>query len=261
MKKLILLPIFGLISTQTFGQLTATISSWTADDCSGSCIGEATVSANGGTNPYTYLWSDPSSQTSTTATNLCAGFYSVIVIDALLDTIIANVILPTSNGLSLDSIVSTPVSAPGKADGSMEVFVSGGCPAYTYIWSPNTAESSMIAKGLPEGTYSVTVTDCGGCFVWATYPVCYCGLPTSVINMKSNATVIYSSRNNVTINANQGEVIIFNLQGQRVHKSKLTGNNTISLDKGIYLVRVTLTAGQAGSDGRSFTKKVYLSCN
>ncbi|MCH7534258.1 MAG: T9SS type A sorting domain-containing protein, partial [Bacteroidetes bacterium] len=31
----------------------------------------------------------------------------------------------------------------------------------------------------------------------------------------------------------------------------LTGNNTISLDKGIYLVRVM-------EDGRSVTKKVYL---
>ncbi|MCH7534480.1 MAG: T9SS type A sorting domain-containing protein [Bacteroidetes bacterium] len=36
-----------------------------------------------------------------------------------------------------------------------------------------------------------------------------------------------------------------------VHQSKLTGKTSISLDKGMYLVRVT-------SNGRSVTKKVYL---
>jgi large repetitive protein len=39
---------------------------------SGSCTGAATISAGGGTMPYTYFWS-PSGQTGATATNLCAG--------------------------------------------------------------------------------------------------------------------------------------------------------------------------------------------
>ncbi|MCH7535763.1 MAG: T9SS type A sorting domain-containing protein [Bacteroidetes bacterium] len=57
-------------------------------------------------------------------------------------------------------------------------------------------------------------------------------------------------RNTISIKAN-GTVTIFNLTGQRVHQSRLTGQTSISLDKGIYLVRVT-------DGGRSVTKKVYL---
>ncbi|MCH7536060.1 MAG: leucine-rich repeat domain-containing protein, partial [Bacteroidetes bacterium] len=63
---------------------------------------------------------------------------------------------------------------------------------------------------------------------------------------------ITSYNNAITIKG-KGTATIYNLQGQRVHQSKLTGNNTISLDKGIYLVRVSASGG-----GRSVTKKVYL---
>ncbi|MCH7535538.1 MAG: hypothetical protein IH948_07305 [Bacteroidetes bacterium] len=72
-----------------------------------------------------------------------------------------------------------------------------------------------------------------------------------------------SSYNNAIILKGRGTATIFNLQGQRVHHSRLTGKTSISLDRGIYLVRVTLTAGKAGSEDYrgaipSFTKKVYL---
>ncbi|NQY10294.1 MAG: leucine-rich repeat domain-containing protein [Flavobacteriales bacterium] len=48
-----------------------------------------------------------------------------------------------------------------------------------------------------------------------------------------------------------GTATIFNLQGQRVYHSKLFGNTFITLDKGIYLVRVT-------DEGKNYTKKVYI---
>lgn len=47
-----------------------------------SCAGTATATPNGGTPPYTYLWNDPSAQTTETAVGLCAGTYSVTVTDA-----------------------------------------------------------------------------------------------------------------------------------------------------------------------------------
>ncbi|MCH7534623.1 MAG: T9SS type A sorting domain-containing protein, partial [Bacteroidetes bacterium] len=65
-----------------------------------------------------------------------------------------------------------------------------------------------------------------------------------------NQPIITTHNNTITIKG-QGTTNIFNLQGQRVHQSKFTGESTISLDKGIYLVRVT-------DSGRSVTKKVYL---
>ncbi|MCH7534952.1 MAG: T9SS type A sorting domain-containing protein [Bacteroidetes bacterium] len=71
-----------------------------------------------------------------------------------------------------------------------------------------------------------------------------------IIGNDLNQPSITSYYNTITIKGN-GTATIFNLRGQRVHQSKLTGNTNISLSRGIYLVRVT-------SNGRSVTKKVYL---
>ena len=49
--------------------------------CFGLSDGQATVSPSGGTNPYTYLWDDPTAQTTATATGLSAGTYTCTVTD------------------------------------------------------------------------------------------------------------------------------------------------------------------------------------
>lgn len=46
------------------------------------CDGSITVTINGGTLPYSYLWNDPMIQTGATAFNLCPGMYSVSVNDS-----------------------------------------------------------------------------------------------------------------------------------------------------------------------------------
>ena len=50
--------------------------------CNGGSDGSAALSVSGGTLSYSYLWSDPGSQTSSTATGLTAGTYNVTVTDA-----------------------------------------------------------------------------------------------------------------------------------------------------------------------------------
>lgn len=46
-----------------------------------SCNGEAIIAASGGTGVLSYLWDDPSAQTDSIATDLCAGIYTVEVTD------------------------------------------------------------------------------------------------------------------------------------------------------------------------------------
>ncbi|MCH7534451.1 MAG: T9SS type A sorting domain-containing protein [Bacteroidetes bacterium] len=77
---------------------------------------------------------------------------------------------------------------------------------------------------------------------------CALGIKESSINQIS----ITSYNKTITIKG-KGTATIYNLLGQRVHQSKLTGKTSISLDKGIYLVRVSSSGG-----GTSVTKKVYL---
>ena len=57
-----------------------TLTSTTVDASCGICNGEATVTPNGGTAPYTYLWNN--GETTATINNQCAGVYEVEVTDA-----------------------------------------------------------------------------------------------------------------------------------------------------------------------------------
>ncbi len=47
----------------------------------GTCNGQAFVVVSGGATPYTYQWNDPQNQTTSTASNLCAGTYTCVVTD------------------------------------------------------------------------------------------------------------------------------------------------------------------------------------
>ena len=57
-----------------------TASSFPGQD-EGTCDGQTFVVATGGEAPYSYQWNDPQNQTTTTASNLCAGTYTCIVTD------------------------------------------------------------------------------------------------------------------------------------------------------------------------------------
>lgn len=57
---------------------------------------------------------------------------------------------------------NTPATCGVCADGSASVTVSGGSPGYTYSWAP-TGGTSATASSLTPGSYTVTITDNGGC--------------------------------------------------------------------------------------------------
>ena len=126
--------------------------------CFGSTNGTATISANGGTAPYTYSWSNGNSGPN--ASGLPAGTVTVTVTDALGCTSVKTLTLtqPTAIVLS-DSKVN--VSCFGGANASIDLTVAGGVPTYTYLWSNGATTQDL--SGLSAGTYTVTVTDLNGC--------------------------------------------------------------------------------------------------
>ncbi len=52
------------------------------NDLTNNCSGTATIGVTGGITPYSYLWNDPNTQTTATATGLCKGLYKVTVTDS-----------------------------------------------------------------------------------------------------------------------------------------------------------------------------------
>ncbi len=59
-------------------------------------------------------------------------------------------------------LVSTNITCGGDGDGSVSITITGGLEPYTYEWS--TGETGVTElTDLDGGTYSVTVTEAGGC--------------------------------------------------------------------------------------------------
>jgi len=135
--------------------------------CHGGCDGTATATVVGGSPGYTYLWNDPLGQTTTTATDLCAGTYSLIVTDANGCQNIVSVTIDEPQPISYN-VQLTNVLCNGGCDGSASITVSGGAPGYNYLWDDPSGQTTPIVTGLCAGDYHVVITDENECKSIAT---------------------------------------------------------------------------------------------
>jgi len=133
--------------------------------CNGANDGTASVSASGGTAPYSYAWSNGSTMSS--VSGLSGGTYTVIVTDANGCSTQCSASISNPAALSI-STSQTNVSFPGGSDGSATATVGGGTPPYSYSWNTVPAQTTASASGLYASTYTVVVTDANNCTVAAT---------------------------------------------------------------------------------------------
>jgi len=137
--------------------------------------GSATVNPAGGQPPYTFRWSNGS--TSQTVSNLSASSYTVTVTDAFMCYKTFGVSLVNPMQIAISAIV-TNVTCSGGFDGAIHLAVTGGTPAYSFIW--NTGATTMDLINIPVGNYSVTVTDANGCTAATTRSVAQSYISISV---------------------------------------------------------------------------------
>ncbi len=127
--------------------------------------GGASVSINGGTPGFTYLWSN--GQSGQNLTDVIAGTYDILVTDTNGCNAYNTVIITDTQGpLAITSSVNEICR---HANGSANVTASGGSAPYTYLWSNDSITSTNT--GLIAGNYSVTVTDTNGCTISASINV------------------------------------------------------------------------------------------
>ena len=55
------------------------------------------------------------------------------------------------------------VTAPGAADGSIDLSLEGGFPPFVFSWSNGSTTEDL--EGLNSGPYVISITDSGGCVV------------------------------------------------------------------------------------------------
>lgn len=157
--------ITAMIAPQ-YGAIGSTLASTTPAACRGDSTGALDVQISGGLPPYTYAWSNGSTQQD--LTGVPAGIYALTVTDA------AGCIAPLGSypigqpdsALVLTQAVIDSVQCAGSADGFISVAAAGGQPPYTYEWlyeSNLLPVASPVLANRPQGAYQLNLIDQNGC--------------------------------------------------------------------------------------------------
>lgn len=141
--------------------LIATCSIVSNVSCNGGADGEISVTASGGTSPYSGEGS---------FSGLAAGTYTYSVNDANGCSASCTATVTEPAMLTVTATVLTNESCIASADGSIDVSASGGTAPYS---------GTGIVSGLTAGTYSYTVTDANGCSGSASATVITTGIVSS----------------------------------------------------------------------------------
>lgn len=171
------------------------------DATCGSSNGHASLLLAGGTAPFSYNWSNGA--TTSTATGLAAGAYSVTVTDATSCANVIRVEVSNANAPTVGSFNPTAATCQ-NANGAVSFSIAGGTSPYSLAWAGNSngtqsnVNNSATIAALRSGAYSLTVTDAAGCRRVSSFTIA----ETGNITMVSSITQVPScGGNNGTIRA------------------------------------------------------------
>ncbi|MBC8266540.1 MAG: T9SS type A sorting domain-containing protein [Flavobacteriales bacterium] len=153
---------FTVIEPNTLIESATSSDNYSCD--SNNCNGNINISLTGGTLPHSFIWANGDSTSS--RTNLCGGFYSIIVTDAnncntftenitIVDTSTSpNVSIQSQNNTSCDSTL---------CNGNITITENIGANPYTFLW--DNGDTTTAANNLCNGTFSISITDSNACIL------------------------------------------------------------------------------------------------
>ncbi|MFN3874956.1 MAG: beta strand repeat-containing protein, partial [Flavobacteriales bacterium] len=140
--------------------------------CADGSDGSISITASGGTGPYTHAWTGPSGFTASTQSISAAapGTYTYTITDSNGCSAAESFTLTAPAPLVLSLASSTVlggwhIGCHGAASGSIDASISGGIAPYGISWSGpgGFASGSEDISGLAAGAYTLTVADGNGC--------------------------------------------------------------------------------------------------
>ena len=142
--------------------------------CFGATNGSINITATGGSGTYNYIWSGPNAfnASSQAITQIPSGVYAVVVSDA--NGCTATAAATISQPAAIQATATTTTAAcQGANTGAIDLSVTGGTGAYSYLWTgfPAFSATTQDISALFAGVYSVAITDANGCTLNTAYNV------------------------------------------------------------------------------------------
>ncbi|MBI2269014.1 MAG: SBBP repeat-containing protein [Bacteroidetes bacterium] len=241
-----------------FNSITGTsTSSFVNSTSCNPCNGSATISLNNICAPFTYLWSNGLTQSTTTnttsnITGLCPGNYTVTVTSNCNQTLTATFAIA---GNACGGITVTASSSDICKNGCATVTstVTNGTGPYTYTWSNGATTQNISPCPVSATTYTVTITDNTG--LTAT--------STASVTINPAVTVTVTSTNLTCNGSNGGSAQATGSTGTSpftYNWSNGISNSLISnLTSQIYTVTVTDNKGCTGTSSVTIAAPPALS--
>ncbi len=216
--------------------------------CFGGSDGTITLTASGGTPPFTYMW-DNGVGAVQNPTNLPANTYNVVVTDDNGCTIVASATVTEPPVIEV-STAGTVDATCGFANGSIDIDVTGGTGAYQYVWTNSsgmTVSNDEDPIDLSAGTYLATVTDASGCTMTFTESVTTPNM--LLVSTSSDPTSCFGGSDGVVQVVVTGGIAPFDYTWQ---DPQYTGDRLEGVPAGTYFVTVT------DADDCTFTEQAVV---
>jgi gliding motility-associated-like protein len=147
--------------TITFTDAIVPLVATTDAICNGACNGTANVEATGGNGAYSYAWSNGIAGNTPTATGICAGTYTVTVLDVNNCSATAPFTIGEPVALDIDAIAAVNETCPGSCDGTITIADPQG--AQYSITGGNSYQTGTLFGDLCPGEYAIVMMDANGC--------------------------------------------------------------------------------------------------
>jgi PKD repeat protein len=181
----------------------------TTNETCNSANGDATVSVNGGTLPYSYSWNTNPVQTTQTAVSLSAGPYTVTVTDANNCSQTASVNIFNIGNTTVSATPSQTICSGNNV--TLSANANGGTGPYTYVWNPgNQSGSSITVSPTNTTVYTVVATDANNCSGSTTSTVTVTPIPVTVV---TPASVTICNGQSTVLTASGGTTYVWSTGG------------------------------------------------
>ncbi|PCH66765.1 MAG: hypothetical protein COC01_07325 [Bacteroidetes bacterium] len=226
-------------------------SSTTDATCNAGSDGSADVAVTGGTAPYTFAWTNGS--TDSINANLVAANYTVTITDNDGCDTTATIIINEPNAITVTAVQQIDASC-GNSDGIIAISAAGGTGVFTYSW--DSGQNDSVITGLSAGSYELTVTDGANCTWINSYNISDAGAPTISIVSKTNVSCAGGNDGWISVSVNGGVAPYTYLWSTTPIQ---TDSLATSLSADIYNVEVTDSVGCKALTNITITEPSQLS--